>query len=103
PESEIGIPYRVGDTFRVTTEVYLAGLTPEEVEVELYYGPIKTVDELKDARIAKMQMTEDLGEGRFLYECHVPCEHAGRFGFTARVIPTGDDYLKHTPGFLTWA
>ncbi|MFP4159300.1 MAG: alpha-glucan family phosphorylase [Desulfobacterales bacterium] len=103
PESETGVPYRVGDTFRVTSEVYLNVLTPEEVEVELYYGALKAVDELRDARVAKMEMVEDLGEGSYLYACRVPCEHAGRFGFTARVIPRGDEYLKHTPGFLTWA
>ncbi|MFW6335341.1 MAG: alpha-glucan family phosphorylase, partial [Desulfosalsimonas sp.] len=103
PQSETGIPYRVGDTFKVTSEVYLAGLLPEDVEVELYYGPLKTVEELRDSRVIRMEVAEDLGEARFLYECNVPCEHAGRFGFTARIVPTGDDYLKYTPGFLTWA
>ncbi|MFP4667881.1 MAG: alpha-glucan family phosphorylase [Desulfobacterales bacterium] len=103
PESDISNPSRVGDTIRVTTEVHLAGLRPEEVEVELYYGHLKTVDELTDARITKMEMTEDLGGGNFLYECRVTCEHAGRFGFTTRVLPKGDDYLRHTPGFLIWA
>ncbi len=103
PESEAGVPYRVGDTFRVTTEVYLGALTPEEVEVELYYGALKAVDELKDTRVAKMEMVEDLGDGNYLYACRISCENAGRFGFTARVVPRGDDYMKYTPGFLTWA
>ncbi|MBS3754793.1 MAG: alpha-glucan family phosphorylase [Desulfobacterales bacterium] len=103
PESETDVFYRVGDTFQVTTEVHLGGLTPDDVEVELYYGQLKSVEELKDAKVVKMSMIEDLGEGSYRYACDVPCEHAGRFGFTARVMPTGDDYLKYAPGFLTWA
>ncbi len=28
---------------------------------------------------------------------------AGRFGFTARATPKGDDWIKNTPELLTWA
>jgi len=103
PVSELDVPFRVGDRFQVTAEVFLGELTPEEVDVELYYGRVRSVDEIIDSSIEKMVVSEDRGNGRYLYACKVPCSFAGRFGFTARVVPTGDDYLKYTPGFLTWA
>lgn len=103
PASDIDTPFRVGDTFRVETEVFLGELKPEEVDVELYYGSLKAVDTLKDSQVLKMSVVADLGGGGYRYGCEVPCRQAGRFGFTARVVPRGDEYLKNAPGFLTWA
>jgi len=28
---------------------------------------------------------------------------AGRYGFTVRVVPEGDSYLKFDPELITWA
>jgi starch phosphorylase len=103
PVSAIQVPFRVGDVFRVDTEVHLGDLSPDEVDVELYYGSLKTVEEIQNSQVASMSMVEDLGEGIFRYSCDVTCNEAGRFGFTARVMPRGDQYLKNAPGFITWA
>ncbi|MFW6284729.1 MAG: DUF3417 domain-containing protein, partial [Desulfosalsimonas sp.] len=103
PESDIEVPFRVGDRFDVNTKVYLGALEPGEVEVELYSGSLKSVDELKNSQVTPMSVSEDLGGGFYRYTCKVVCQEAGRFGFTARVTPRGDDYLKNAPGFLTWA
>ena len=103
PESNLTIPFRVGDTFTVTAEVELGDLSPEEVEVELYYGRVKSIEEIGDSKAARMSVAENRDNGRYLYSCQVVCKAAGRFGFTGRVMPKGDDYLRNTPGFLTWA
>ena len=50
-----------------------------------------------------MQLRETLSEGHYLYEGRVTCESAGRFGYTARVIPTGDTWIRNRPELLTWA
>jgi len=94
---------RVGDTFSVTTTVELGELHPGEVEVQAYYGPLKSVDALESSHVQPMEVTEDLGQGRYRYGCTLACRHSGRFGFTARVIPRGDDRLKNMPKLLTWA
>ncbi|MCG6894607.1 MAG: alpha-glucan family phosphorylase [Desulfobacteraceae bacterium] len=103
PESESNGPFRVGDRFRVHTEVTLGEIRPEEVEVELYFGPLKSVDSLKTSHIEPMQVQEALGKGRYRYGCEIECHHSGRYGFTARIVPQGDDRLKFTPGRITWA
>ena len=103
PEGGLHLPFRVGETFTVTTEAELGDLSPEEVQVELYCGRVKSIEQITDSTAIKMSVVEDKGGGRYVYSCEVPCKSAGRFGFTARVIPRGDDYLRHTPGFLTWA
>ena len=96
-------PFRVGDTFRVTTKVTLGELRPDEVDVELYYGSLEAVDALAASNTRQMTMEEDLGNGEYLYACDLTCDSSGRFGFSARVTPSGDDRIKFTPGLLTWA
>ena len=96
-------PYRVGDHLQVTSEVNLAGLAPDEVDVELYYGNLKSLEELTASHVEPMSVSKDLGNGNYLYSCTLDCDVSGRFGFTVRVSPQGDERLKSTPRLLAWA
>ncbi|MDY6823331.1 MAG: alpha-glucan family phosphorylase [Thermodesulfobacteriota bacterium] len=96
-------PFRVGESLTVTSDVHLGELKPEEVMVELYYGKVKSVEELMDGHTLEMEVKKDLGKGKYRYECSLPCQIAGRFGFTVRVTPRGDDLIANTPGLITWA
>jgi starch phosphorylase len=96
-------PFKVGQSFHVETVVRLGELTPDDVNVELYYGTVKTVDTIANGSIAPMGVQEILGAGTYRYTCDLPCHLPGRFGFTVRVIPRGDDFIRFTPGLLTWA
>lgn len=96
-------PFRVGESFQVTATAFLGDLRPDDVEIELYYGVMKNMDELSGARIQPMKMIEPHGGGKYLYACDVTCAGSGRYGFTARATPRGDEYMKYLPGFITWA
>jgi len=96
-------PYRVGEKFEVTAEVNLAELHPDEIDVELYYGHMKSLEDLEDSRVEQMNVLEDRGNGHYLYGCSLTCQSSGRFGFTVRVTPRGDERIKSTPRLLTWA
>jgi starch phosphorylase len=96
-------PFRVGESFEVTVEVSLGELNPEEVFVELYNGHMKAVDALEGINTIPMTVVEDLGNGNYRYGCQVPCELSGRYGFTARATPAGDDYMKNMPNLITWS
>lgn len=96
-------PFRVGDTFDVSTEVFLDEINPEEVDVQLYYGRIQSVDSVAGGKAEIMTVQENLGDGYYIYSCSITCGDTGRFGLTARVMPKGDDWIKNTQEFLTWA
>lgn len=96
-------PFRVGETLRIKVSAFIGNLRPEDVEVELYYGLLKTVDDMTSRFIQTMHVSQELGEGRFLYECQIPCKVAGRYGFTARVKPKEDDFIRSAPGLIKWA
>ena len=95
--------YHVGDSFQVTAEVNLAELAPEEVDVELYFGNLKSLEEVAESHVEPMEVREDLGNGNYLYSCSLKCEVSGRFGFTVRVSPRGDKRIKSAPRLMTWA
>ncbi len=96
-------PFRVSDQFDVTVTVFLGTIMPQEVEVQLCYGKMVDVEKLESINIEKMKLLEDLGDGRYRYGTSLSCGLSGRFGLTARVIPSEDDHLKHSPGLITWA
>jgi starch phosphorylase len=96
-------PFRVGDTFRISTVVHLGELRPEEVTVHLYYGTPQTLDTVRHTRVVEMAMEEDLGSGNFRYGSVMECSDSGRYAFTARITPNGDAWIKNQPGLITWA
>ena len=93
----------VGDAFEAEAQVELGELEPQEVDVEVYYGPVNSRNEFVEAAPAKMEMAEELGKGMYRYHCQVGCRGAGRYGFTARVTPKGSDWRATIPGLITWA
>ena len=50
-----------------------------------------------------MKVAEALDDGFYRYGCEIRCDSAGRYGFTARIVPRGDDLLRFIPGLITWA
>ncbi|MFO7971116.1 MAG: alpha-glucan family phosphorylase [Desulfobacterales bacterium] len=96
-------PFWVGEQFEVTAMVNLGELRPDEVKIELYYGPLKTVDSIADSHSQEMTVKEIHGDGEYLYSCTIACSNSGRYGFTVRAIPRGDDRIRFAPGLITWA
>jgi starch phosphorylase len=102
PERDSEGPFQVEDQFKVSSIVHLGALNPEEVDVELYYGRMRRT-ELQKGLTLQMTMVENRGNGGYLYSCTVTCRDSGRYGFTVRVVPRADDWIRYTPGLLTWA
>lgn len=102
PTCESEGPFRVGESFLVTARVHLGELTPDDVDVELYYGKVKSFESLTASQAVLMAVDEDLNNGNYIYKGSISCEIAGRFGFTARITPRADVWIKNRPGFITW-
>jgi starch phosphorylase len=102
PDRKHNGPFRIGESFQISAEISLGEIRPEEVLVELYYGKLRSVDTLLSGMTQVMEVEEELNKGTYLYSCFLPCEASGGFGFTVRVNPKGDDFLRFTPGLITW-
>ncbi|MCP4681214.1 MAG: glycosyltransferase family 1 protein [Desulfobacterales bacterium] len=103
PVREADGPFRVGDALNITATVYLKTLVPEEVDVTLYFGKMASSEGLIEGYTEPMTVKEDRGNGQYEYTCSLNCFFAGRYGFTVRVMPRGDDLIRFMPGLITWA
>lgn len=95
--------FRVGDTFKITTTVHLGKLSPDEVEIQLYFGHLKSIDAVTSGNAVPMSVENSAGDGNYQYACDFTCQAAGHHGFTVRAVPKGDDYIRKLPGLITWA
>jgi starch phosphorylase len=92
-----------GDSFSVSTSVFLGDLKPAEVLVELCLGHAIAGNQAKNPDFTPMKLKSSQPDGTHEYTITVPCEESGRFAFTARVVPAGNDWKASSPGYVTWA
>lgn len=93
----------IDDEFTVTSRVHLGDIRPDEVDVQVYYGPVDPQNRITESHVARMDLVEEIGDGNYVYRQKISCAKVGRYGFTTRVIADGRDWAGHIPGFLSWA
>jgi starch phosphorylase len=78
---------QVGTDLSVRAVVQLAGLSPDDVDVQACYGRVDQADALHDATAVSLKCSGDADEGGFRYEGTVPLDRTGAFGYAVRVLP----------------
>ncbi|HVM01089.1 MAG TPA: alpha-glucan family phosphorylase [Acidimicrobiales bacterium] len=97
----------LGTERRVAAVASLGALTPDDVAVQLIFGPVGPNDEITTPTVVTMDLVgpeAGAGAGAHRYACSFSAEQAGRYGFTVRVIPAHPDLA--TPlemGRAAWA
>jgi starch phosphorylase len=95
--SGVGDTPELGAMLSLRAEVDLGGLSPADVDVQAAYGRVDEENGLHDVQTLSMTYVGN-GENLFRYECSVPLERTGSFGYTVRVLPDHD--LLATPAEL---
>ncbi len=94
---------RVDEEFTVKTNVYPGEIDPDLLDVEVFYGPMGSLNSIENSTIQQMSREQKQNDGKIQYSTVIKCEHSGRYGFTVRVVPK-DKIWKHSiPGLITWA
>ncbi|HTC80797.1 MAG TPA: DUF3417 domain-containing protein, partial [Acidimicrobiia bacterium] len=103
----------LGASKKVEAVVALGQLGQRDVEVQLLHGPVGANEELQPAAIVTMDLVGldepapgEPGEAKNLhrYSGSFPCERAGRYGFTVRVVPSHPDLRTFAEmGCVAWA
>jgi starch phosphorylase len=93
---------KIGDAISVRAKVHLAGLTADDVCVELYHGPLSSQGEIRDPHRLEMRPLGTEGPAT-LYGADAPADATGRQGYTMRVLPR-HPALAHPflPGMVKW-
>jgi starch phosphorylase len=94
---------RVGESFAVRARVRLGSLVPEDVAVQLYFGPLDAQRRIASARTIAMRLSGTPGEGLHEYSGEIPCSASGLMGYTVRVVPSHiEDRSLLATGRIVW-
>lgn len=78
---------RVGELVEVEARVRLGDLRPEDVVVELYFGPTMGGHELRAGSLARMRVVGTNPDGTHTFAGGIPTHESGSHAFAARVMP----------------
>ena len=87
---------RSGDEISVDVEVRLGLLTPQDVTVQVYYGPLNSAGEIVNgvAQDSEFVETREAAGGAIhLFRARILCRDSGRRGYAARIIPRHPDQM----------
>ena len=85
PESDHQVA-KVGQDIPITVEVALGELSDEDVCVEVCYGQLDSVGEIRNGKSLRLGYQRKLANGNSLFEGSILCPTSGRFGFAPRVV-----------------
>ncbi len=93
----------VHQALTVKTKVQLGKLTPNDVRVELFYGPLDNDGNIADGQVVGFKHLESTGDNQHVYEASVTADTSGRFGFAVRITP-GHPLMTDIvePGMILW-
>ncbi|MBN1804090.1 MAG: alpha-glucan family phosphorylase [Sedimentisphaerales bacterium] len=95
---------KVGSKLSVRALVKLGRISPEDISVELYYGPVDTWGNIREACAVRMDHKE-AGEPKdeHWFAGTMCCQKAGRHGVTVRILPKHDDLVSpYDLGLILW-
>jgi glycogen phosphorylase len=94
----------LGSRLTVRAVVELGALEPEDVEVQVAYGPVDDADEVPDVDILPLKQDGYVDQGGWAFEGEVPLLTPGAFGYTVRVVPRHQSLIGPAElGLVAWA
>ncbi|KUG24932.1 glycogen phosphorylase [hydrocarbon metagenome] len=95
---------KVGGKFIVTAEVDLGELTPNDVEVQIYFGKLVANGNTQNNSYAIMNHISKSKTNLHSYQGEVTCKDTGQFGYTLRILPKHKLLINPFElGLIKWA
>jgi len=92
-----------GENIKINATVYLGGLDPSSVKVQIYYGGIGKDNNIEDPEIIDMNLEGKTEEGTYIYSANIKLFEGGEYGYTFRVIPYHPDVINpFDMGLIRW-
>ncbi len=102
---DLGPSVQVGTKIPVKMQVRLGELSCDDVKVEIVAGRLDSQEQFTEfaPEMAVLNGSHSESDGIFSYHGEVTCIDSGRFGVTARVVPTNPN-LAHSrrPKLISW-
>jgi len=100
--ADTGKGIQVGQTVPVEVRMRLGVLSPKDLAVDIYYGPVDSKADLLDRETIPLQdFTQE--EKGMVFRGEIPCQEVGRFGFRVRVLPSHPLLVNpYSLGLILW-
>jgi len=94
----------VGALLPVKAVVQLGTLSPQDVQVEIYFGRLDGKGNLYDTHTVTLKPQDGEQGGRVTFLGAIPCETTGQHGFTVRALPFHADMAQRfETNLITWS
>ena len=102
---EINEQLKVGGKFVVTADVDLGPLTPDDVEVQIYFGKMIGNGDTQKNSYAVMEHQPKEGKSKiYSFKGEVDLRETGQFGYTLRILPKHEMLINpFEMGLIRWA
>jgi starch phosphorylase len=95
---------KVGSKYSIFAEVELGDLTPNDVDVQIYYGKVENGDDSAKGFVNMTDVTKKTKSNKPTYRGEIECKDTGLFGFTLRVLPKHELLINQFElGLIRWA
>jgi starch phosphorylase len=96
-------PMHVGAELEVKARVNLGGLSPDDVEVQLFHGVVDNQGEIPSPRTVAMSHNGARDGSAWVFQGTIPCRSSGQHGYALRVLPKHADLASpFEPGLVCW-
>lgn len=98
-------PIFVGEEFIVNANINLGKLRPEDVEVQLYFGPVEKQDDpALNSTVVMNPNSKNSENGVVHYKGTIVTQHSGQQGYTIRIVPKNSLLISpFEVGVIYWA
>jgi starch phosphorylase len=95
---------KVGSQLSIRALVKLAKVSPDDVSVELYHGPVDSQGNIRKGSSVRMDYKETTGQdGEHWFAGTMFCRETGRKGVAVRVLPKNADLVSpYEMGLILW-
>jgi glycogen phosphorylase len=96
---------KVGAKYTIQAEIELGELTPDDIEVQIYFGQVDDRNKVSLNSSVNMKCTNLKNPGTlYKYKGEINCDDTGHFGFTLRVLPKHPMLINQFElGLIKWA
>lgn len=103
-EEKKDVDLMVGNKYPIIAEVELGDLTPDDVDVQIYYGKVDNGSQEYKNFVNMVNVSKKTKSSKFTYRGEIDCKHTGQFGFTLRILPKHELMISNFElGLIRWA
>ncbi|MBW8039348.1 MAG: glycosyltransferase family 1 protein [Planctomycetes bacterium] len=95
---------KFGSELNIEALVKLGKVSPDDVSVEVYHGPVDSRGNITDGSTVRMDHKEASSQdGEHWFVGSIPCKTSGRRGLAVRIMPRNDDLVNpYDLGLILW-